>query len=149
MHEFDRVLATNLRGVFLYCKAFIPGMREHQAGTIINVSSASGTRPFAGESAYCPSKYGVEGLTGTLALELAGSGVRVLSVSPGAPMHTPMSETTYDAAARARWIDPALIAPGFVKLALHPGEEISGGRFSTWRVAKEGVPPGRDLEPTT
>jgi NAD(P)-dependent dehydrogenase (short-subunit alcohol dehydrogenase family) len=146
VEDFDRVLATNLRGVFLYCRAFAGMMRERGTGTILNVSSASGRRPFVGESVYCPSKFGLEGLTGTLALELAGSGVRVASVNPGAPMHTPMSETTYDAAARARWIDPALIAPGFVALATFAGDAISGGRFDAWRVAQGGASSGCEEE---
>jgi len=144
--EFDRVLAINLRGVFLYCRAFIPAMRACGAGTILNVSSQSGVRGFVGESAYCPSKFGLEGLTRTLALELAGTGVRVASVSPGAPMRTPMSETTYDEEARARWLDPAELAPGFLALAASEGDEISGGRYDAYRVGLEGVTAGRDLE---
>lgn len=141
--DYDRVLATNLRGPFLYCRAFLGPMVSRGSGTIINVSSQSGIKGFAGESAYCPSKFGLEGLTRTLALELDGSGVRVVSVSPGAPMHTPMSETTYDDEARSRWIDPELIAPGFVELAACD-EDISGGRFDAYRVGIDGVDAGRD-----
>jgi NAD(P)-dependent dehydrogenase (short-subunit alcohol dehydrogenase family) len=146
VEDYDRVLATNLRGPFLYCRAFLGPMVTRASGTIINVSSQSGIKGFVGESAYCPSKFGLEGLTRTLALELEGSGVRAVIVTPGAPMHTPMSETTYDAAARARWIDPELIAPGFVALAL--GDDgISGGRFDAYRVAVDGVDAGRDPVP--
>jgi NAD(P)-dependent dehydrogenase (short-subunit alcohol dehydrogenase family) len=145
--DYERVLATNLRGPFLYCRALLGPMVTRATGTIINVSSQSGIMGFAGESAYCPSKFGLEGLTRTLALELAGSGVRVVTVTPGAPMHTPMSETTYDAEARARWIDPELIAPGFVELAVCDDDEISGGRFDAYRVAIEGVDAGRELVP--
>jgi NAD(P)-dependent dehydrogenase (short-subunit alcohol dehydrogenase family) len=134
VEDYDRVLATNLRGPFLYCSAFVGAMRERGAGTIMNVSSQSGVKGFAGESAYCASKFGLEGLTRALALELEGSGVRVVSVSPGVPMRTPMSETTYDEEARARWVDPELIAPGLVDLAL-AGDEISGGRFEVYPVA--------------
>ncbi len=140
--DFDRVLATNLRGPFLYCRAFLGPMVERGMGTIINVSSQSGIKGFVGESAYCPSKFGLEGLTQTLGLELEGSGVRVVSVTPGAPMHTPMSETTYDSEARARWIDPEEIAPGFVTLATTQ-ERISGDRFDVYRVGVDGVAAGR------
>lgn len=142
--EYDRVLATNLRGPFLFCRAFLRPMRRRGAGTIINVSSESGIKGFAGESAYCPSKFGLEGLTRTLAVELAGTGVRVVSVTPGAPMRTPMSETTYDEDMRTRWIEPELIAPGFVELAL-ADESISGGRFNAYRVAVAGVDAGRQI----
>jgi hypothetical protein len=58
-------------------------------------------------------------------------------------MRTPMSETTYDDEARSRWIDPELIAPGFVELAASD-EDISGGRFDAYRVGIEGVDAGRD-----
>jgi NAD(P)-dependent dehydrogenase (short-subunit alcohol dehydrogenase family) len=117
-------------------------MRHRGAGTIINVSSESGIKGFAGESAYCPSKFGLEGLTRTLALELEGTGVRVVSVTPGAPMRTPMSQTTYSEDMRTKWLEPEQIAPGFVELAL-AGEGISGGRFNAYRVAVAGVEAGQ------
>jgi NAD(P)-dependent dehydrogenase (short-subunit alcohol dehydrogenase family) len=106
---------------------------------IVNVSSQSGIEGFVGESAYCPSKFGLEGLTRTLALELEPWRVVVVSVTPGAPMHTPMSESTYDEQARRSWIDPGEIATGFVALADAP-PELSGGRFDAYRVAREGLP---------
>lgn len=140
--EYDRVLATNLRGPFLYCRAFLGPMRRRGAGTIINVSSESGVKGFTGESAYCPSKFGLEGLTRTLALELEGTGVRVVSITPGAPMRTLMSHTTYSEELRAQWIEPELIAPGFVELALD-SDVISGSRFNAYRVAVDGVQAGR------
>jgi NAD(P)-dependent dehydrogenase (short-subunit alcohol dehydrogenase family) len=140
--EFDRVLATNLRGPFLYCRAFVGPMRERGAGTILNVSSSSGIKPYIDESAYCPSKFALEGLTRTLALELRGTGVRVASITPGAPMDTPMSHTTYDSAARSQWLDPSRLAPGFLALAASEGEEISGRRFDVYRVATDGIAAG-------
>ena len=148
--DYDRVLATNLRGPFLYCRAFLGPMVSRGSGTIINVSSQSGIKGFAGESAYCPSKFGLEGLTRTLALELDGSGVRVVSVSPGAPMHTPMSETTYDdEAARSRWIDPAELKSPPASSSSSPAcdeDGISGGRFDAYRVGIDGVDAGRGSE---
>jgi NAD(P)-dependent dehydrogenase (short-subunit alcohol dehydrogenase family) len=138
--EWDRILRTNLRGPYLYCRAFVPSMKQQRAGTIINVSSLSGVMGFVGEAAYCPSKFGLEGLTQTLALELAPWGIRVCSVHPGVAMRTPMSMTTYDDAAKRDWVDPAEIAPGFARLAASPDDGISGHRFDAWRVAQEGVP---------
>jgi NAD(P)-dependent dehydrogenase (short-subunit alcohol dehydrogenase family) len=145
--EWDRVLATNLRGPFLYCRAFVPAMKARRSGVIINVSSQSGVRGFIGESAYCPSKFGLEGLTVTLALELAPYGICVVTVHPGIAMRTPMSETTYDAAARASWRDPAEITPGFVSLAEHGSPAISGRRFSAWEVVTGGLPRTSPSEP--
>lgn len=137
--EWDRIVRTNLRGPFLYCRAFAPAMKHRRAGTIINVSSQSGIRGFVGESAYCPSKFGLEGLTQTLALELAPWDVRVVSVTPGAPMHTPMSETTYADAQRAVWVDPAELAGGFVSLASAAGAWISGGRYDVHQLVVTGL----------
>jgi NAD(P)-dependent dehydrogenase (short-subunit alcohol dehydrogenase family) len=136
--EWDRIVRTNLRGPFLYCRAFAPVFKRQRSGTIINVSSQSGVQGFVGESAYCPSKFGLEGLTQTLALELAPWNICVCSVHPGIPMRTPMSMTTYDEAARRVWVDPAEIAPGFVELALAERERVSGGRFDAWQVTQEG-----------
>jgi NAD(P)-dependent dehydrogenase (short-subunit alcohol dehydrogenase family) len=138
--EWDRILRTNLRGPYLYCRAFVPSMKRRHGGTIINVSSQSGVMGFVGEAAYCPSKFGLEGLTKTLALELAPWQIRVCSVHPGVAMRTPMSMTTYDEAAKREWVDPAEIAPGFARLAATTSQHINGCRFDVWQVAKQGVP---------
>jgi NAD(P)-dependent dehydrogenase (short-subunit alcohol dehydrogenase family) len=137
--EWDGILRTNLRGPYLYCRAFVPAMKLRNEGTIINVTSMSGVKGFVGEAAYCPSKYGLEGLTQTLALELAPWRIRVCSVHPGVAMRTPMSMAIYDEAARRAWVDPAQVAPGFARLAATTGQSISGGRFDIWRVAQGGV----------
>jgi NAD(P)-dependent dehydrogenase (short-subunit alcohol dehydrogenase family) len=137
--EWDRILRTNLRGPYLYCRAFVPAMKRRREGTIINVTSMSGVEGFAGEAAYCPSKFGLEGLTRTLALELAPWQIRVCSVHPGVPMRTPMSATTYDEEARSRWVDPTELAPGFARLAATTDQGISGRRFDVWQIAHEGV----------
>lgn len=136
VEEWDRVLATNLRGPFLYCKAFVPAMKAQRDGAIINVSSQSGVRGFVGEAAYCPSKFGLEGLTYTLALELAPWNIRVMAVHPGVGMRTPMSMTTYDDEARKTWRDPLEIAPGFVYLAAARDPSLSGRRYNAWELAQ-------------
>jgi NAD(P)-dependent dehydrogenase (short-subunit alcohol dehydrogenase family) len=140
--EWDRIVRTNLRGPYLYCRAFVPAMKRQRDGTIINVTSQSGVQGFVGESAYCPSKFGLEGLTQTLALELEPWAIRVCSVHPGVPMRTPMSMTTYDEDARKAWVDPGEIAPGFVRLAETDDAAVSGGRFDAWQLAQSGVPTG-------
>jgi NAD(P)-dependent dehydrogenase (short-subunit alcohol dehydrogenase family) len=135
---WDRILATNLRGPYLYSRAAVPVMRALGGGTIINVVSQSAVRGFVGESAYCASKFGLEGLTRALALELEPANIRVVSVTPGALMHTPMSTTTYDAAARASWREPSEFTEGFVRLATE-GEIVSGGRYDAWALSTSGV----------
>jgi NAD(P)-dependent dehydrogenase (short-subunit alcohol dehydrogenase family) len=142
--EWERVLSTNLRGAYLYCRAFAPAMKARCEGLIVNVSSMSGVRGFVGESAYCSSKFGLEGLTAALAHELAPWNVRVVAVHPGVPMRTPMSERTYDEEARRVWIDPSEIAPGFAALARSTEAWISGRRFDAYALAREGLPDRPD-----
>jgi NAD(P)-dependent dehydrogenase (short-subunit alcohol dehydrogenase family) len=142
--EWDRLLNTNLRGPFLYCRAFVPAMKQQRDGIIINVSSQSGVKGFVGEAAYCPSKFGLEGLTQTLALELAPWNIRVLTVHPGIGMRTPMSMSTYDEEARRIWRDPAEIAPGFVNLAASADLVQSGRRFSAWHIVQQGLATSLD-----
>jgi hypothetical protein len=62
-----------------------------------------------------------------------------------------MSETTYDAAARASWRDPAELAPAFVALAERVNPALSGQRFSAWEVATSGLPAvsSREMSPMT
>ena len=136
IEEWDRVMATNLRSTFLMCRVTVPVMKQGGRGLIVNVSSRSGVEGFVGESAYCPSKFGLEGLTKTLALELAPAGITVVSVTPGAPMRTPMSMSTYPEELRAVWRDPMELAKGFVVLATESGAEDTGGRFDLWRLAQ-------------
>jgi NAD(P)-dependent dehydrogenase (short-subunit alcohol dehydrogenase family) len=94
LDEWRRVLAVNLDGVFLGTKYGIAALRAGQGGSIVNVASVSGIRPFAGASAYGAGKAAVRLLTRIAAIECqdAGNGVRVNVVSPGG-VKTPMWET--------------------------------------------------------
>ena len=80
---FDRVIAVNLRGVYLTCRAAGRVMRRAGGGSIVTITSIFGQRPVAGGAAYCASKAAVEALTRSLALELAPSGVRCNAIAPG------------------------------------------------------------------
>ncbi|MDB5074143.1 MAG: Short-chain dehydrogenase/reductase [Chloroflexi bacterium] len=137
VEEWDRLLAVNLRGPFLYSRACVPIMKSQRAGVIINVSSQSGVKGFIGEAAYCPSKFGLEGLTYTLALELEPWNIRVLTVHPGVGMQTPMSRTTYDEEARKTWQDPAILSPAFVALAATEDPGVSGRRFNAYELTSQ------------
>jgi NAD(P)-dependent dehydrogenase (short-subunit alcohol dehydrogenase family) len=81
--EWDRIVDTNLKGVFLSNRAILKTMIEQRSGQIINISSLSGRHALPFDSAYCASKFAVIGLTEALAEELRPYGVRVQAVLPG------------------------------------------------------------------
>lgn len=110
LHEFpekdwDILMDTNLKGVYLFCKAVIPGMIARKSGKIVNTASVGGLRGLTGFTHYCASKFGVIGLTKSLAVELAPFNINVNAVAPGT------TDTDLDAGVDAN------MAPGQGKLA--------------------------------
>jgi len=81
--NWDSVLDTNLKAVFLLSKAVAPGMIERREGHIVNIGSLAGKSAFAGGAIYCASKWGLLGLTQCMAEDLRAFGVRVSAVLPG------------------------------------------------------------------
>lgn len=81
--EWDNTLDINLKGSYLFCKAIVPHMIEHNNGVIINVSSGAGKVGFEDISAYCASKFGMIGLTESLAREVANYNIRAMTICPG------------------------------------------------------------------
>ena len=89
--KWDAVIAVNLTGTYLGVRAVVPVMKAARKGSIINISSVEGMRGDAGLHGYVASKFGVRGLTKSLAVELGADGIRVNSVHPGFVL-TPMTE---------------------------------------------------------
>jgi NAD(P)-dependent dehydrogenase (short-subunit alcohol dehydrogenase family) len=83
---FDKVMAVNVRGVFLGLKYVLPVMLGQKSGSIVNTSSVSGLVAPPGCGAYVASKHAVIGLTRAAAVEVAKTGVRVNAICPG-PIH--------------------------------------------------------------
>ena len=81
--EWDIVMNTNLKSIFLVSRRVIPGMVQRKRGDIINISSLAGKNTFAGGGIYCASKWAVQGLSGCMAEDLRGHGIRVSTVCPG------------------------------------------------------------------
>jgi NAD(P)-dependent dehydrogenase (short-subunit alcohol dehydrogenase family) len=97
--DFDRVVAVNLKGVFLCMKHEIPAMVAAGGGSIVNTASVAGLVANQGAAGYAASKHGVVGLTRTAAAEYARKGVRVNAVCPGWT-ETPMSRRVGEENAR-------------------------------------------------
>jgi NAD(P)-dependent dehydrogenase (short-subunit alcohol dehydrogenase family) len=135
--EWDALQAVNLRGPFLCTRAVARGMKQRRSGAIINVSSNAGTRGGKDESAYCASKFGIEGFSRALAVEFAPYNVSVNTITPGHPVHTSMSEVTYDADKRKVWKDPIELAPAFVHLALQDPSGLNDRHVRAWDLVVE------------
>lgn len=81
--EWDKTIDINLKGSFLCTRAALPFMIKNRSGVIINVSSGAGKTGFPDISAYCASKFGMIGLTESVAWEVANYNIRVMAICPG------------------------------------------------------------------
>lgn len=82
--EWDKIINTNLKSVFLCSQEIVKDMLKRKNGCIINISSIDGEKGAAGEVHYVASKAGIDGITKALARELGPSNIRVNSIAPGA-----------------------------------------------------------------
>lgn len=125
--EWHQVLETNLTGTFLSNRAVLPTMIRQRSGQIINVSSTSGLRGRALDAPYCASKFGIVGLTESLAEEVRHHGIRVQVIHPDA-VDTPLWRQNGPFGPPADALAPERVAEVVILLAalpedtvLHPG----------------------------
>jgi 2-keto-3-deoxy-L-fuconate dehydrogenase len=111
--DWDRVLAVNLRGVYLTARAAIPHLRAAGGGAIVNIASQLGLVAAANAAAYCASKGAVISLTRAMAVDHGPEGIRVNCVCPG-PTDTPLLEPYFGGAA-----DPAAERRAYEVMQLH------------------------------
>ena len=105
--DWDRMLAVDLKAVFLVCRAFIPGMLSRGSGAIVNIASDLGLLGRERYAPYCAAKAGVIGLTKSLAREFAPQHIRVNAIAPG-PVATAMVSLEHMS---AEWVEKELAIP--------------------------------------
>ncbi len=117
--DWDAMLAVNLRGVMLTCRAVLPAMIAQGSGTIITVGSIAAKRAIRGTAAYSATKAGVAAWSRALAEELRGTGVRVGVLVPGA-VDTPVWDAIAGSPDRGKMLRPEDVAQAAVLMAALP-----------------------------
>jgi NAD(P)-dependent dehydrogenase (short-subunit alcohol dehydrogenase family) len=135
--DWQKEVNIILQAAFILSKAVWRGMTDARDGSIVLLSSGSGIKGFVKEVAYCPAKHGQEGLMKVLAIEGEPYNIAVNTITPGAPIQTPMSDSNYSEELKQRWIDPALLAPAFVHLAGVTAADVTGQRLDAWALVQE------------
>ncbi|MBC3840767.1 SDR family oxidoreductase [Streptacidiphilus sp. 4-A2] len=92
--EWDRMVDLNVKGVLYGTRALLPGMIARGRGTIINVSSVAGRKTYPNHAAYVATKFAVHALSENLREEIAATGVRVVTIAPGAVETELLSHTS-------------------------------------------------------
>ena len=122
--DWDQLMAVNLRGAFLCCRAVLPAMTAQGRGTIINIGSVVTSRTLPGSGAYTAAKYGLLGFSRVLAEEMRTHGVRVGVLSAGAT-DTPLWDAVPQPPDRALMLKPSVIAEAALLMAaLPPGATL-------------------------
>lgn len=122
---WQRIMTLNLTAAFQCIQAVLPGMRARKQGTIVNVISVAGKQAFPEWGAYCASKFGLMGLTKSLAQEERAHGLRVVAFCPGA-VNTPLWDTdTVDADFdRTAMLSPEDVAQTLVQTVSLPNHAV-------------------------
>lgn len=133
--DFDSVIATNLKGPWLVCRAAAEPMKRQKWGRVINVSSMLGEVALAERTPYCASKGGLTLMTRSLALEWATEGINVNALCPGffateinkVLLEDPVTRAAFVAKVpMARWGEPHELGPTVVFLASEASSYMTG-----------------------
>lgn len=119
--EFDRLIAANLRSVFLVSRAFVPGMIARKAGDVFNMSSIAGLIAYPGGAGYSAAKFGVSGLSKVMRAELKDHGVRVCCVYPGAT------------------VSPSWRGSGVDEARMMPADDVAQAFLAVYRLSRRTV----------
>ena len=120
--DWQAVIDTNLSGVFYFCHAAIPHLRQRGGGWIINISSLAGKNPFVGGAAYCASKAGLNAFSEALMQEVRYDDIRVTCLMPGSVATGFGGRSTQD---RPDWkIQPEDVAEIVLDLLLMPARSL-------------------------
>lgn len=146
--EWDNLIRINLRGPYLCCREALSGMIPRRRGVILNVTSNLGSAGFQLVTAYCASKFGLEGFTQALALEVKPHGIRVNAIRPGGVARTAMgidSMKKLDGVLEIpdeEWDAADTLCEPAVFLASDEGAEITGQSIDSkeWRAERSRGP---------
>jgi NADP-dependent 3-hydroxy acid dehydrogenase YdfG len=119
--DFDRVLAANLRSLFLVTRAFAPAMVRRRRGDIFNMGSVAGLAAYPGSAAYTAAKFAVTGLTKSMRAEFRDKGVRVCCVYPGAT------------------VSPSWKGSGVPALRMMPAKDVAAAFIAIYRMTRRTV----------
>lgn len=111
---WDLTLDVNLKATFLCCQVAVTKMLSNGGGSIVNMSSLSGKKASSWQTIYCASKFGVQGLSQSIAKEFADQNIRVNTICPGI-VHTEMWDRLKYEYAKKRNLDPEEVLPYFEK----------------------------------
>ncbi len=113
LHDWNETLRVNLVSTFLCCRKALPVMKKQRSGSIVNLSSTAGTHGYPLRTPYASAKWGIIGLTKSVAMEVGSFGIRVNAICPGA-VSGPRMDRVIAAEAQTRGVDPELVREQFV-----------------------------------
>ena len=119
--EWRRVIETNLTGAFLAVRAALPAIRRRGGGHVVAISSGAGKRGYPNMTAYCASKFGLQGFMDALAAELSSEPIKCTTIVPGSIL-TDFGVRTREDRARSgdKFLEPEDVAEAIVRVLLQP-----------------------------